>query len=54
MYQIILETLRMYPPVFGISKKLESPLKTDNFLIPAGCDVFVSIEYINIEQRNDT
>ena len=32
----------MYPPVFGLGKKLDSPLIAGSISIPAGCDVYVS------------
>ncbi|KAF5287034.1 hypothetical protein FQA39_LY16148 [Lamprigera yunnana] len=40
--QCIKESLRLYPSVPLISKKLSEDVKLDNYVLPAGADVFIS------------
>ena len=46
------ESLRLYPPVVAMQRKLGNNLKLENVTIPAGMDVFVPFWHIQRDERN--
>ncbi len=51
--QVLLETLRMHPPVGGITKELATDTVLGDTKVPAGTMVFVSSLRIILYQIND-
>ena len=45
--QVLLEALRLHPPVIGITKDLWKDTVLGGYTVYAGTTVFVSLEYVN-------
>ena len=44
--QVLLEVLRLYPPVVGISKQaMEGGIQLGEYFIPGGTSLFVSLQF---------